>query len=107
MTSHATLGEVRVTGRGAHRWVQGHPWIYRSDAAEGPARPGLVRVVDPQGRFLGQALWSPASEIRLRLLERTDIGPRKRPSKLTGVYSGFWYWVGTSHKIDAGVRYSV
>jgi 23S rRNA (cytosine1962-C5)-methyltransferase len=31
-----------------------------------------VRVHDPRGRFIGQALHSPASEIRLRLLERTD-----------------------------------
>lgn len=29
-------------------------------------------VTDPDGRFLGQALYSPASEIRLRLLERTE-----------------------------------
>jgi 23S rRNA (cytosine1962-C5)-methyltransferase len=29
-------------------------------------------VQDPRGRFIGQALYSPGSEIRLRLLERTD-----------------------------------
>jgi 23S rRNA (cytosine1962-C5)-methyltransferase len=29
-------------------------------------------VHDPRGRFIGQALYSPASEIRLRLLERTE-----------------------------------
>jgi 23S rRNA (cytosine1962-C5)-methyltransferase len=34
----------------------------------------VVRVADQRGRFLGQALWSPASEIRLRLLTRED-GP--------------------------------
>lgn len=34
--------------------------------------PGLVPVQDPTGRFLGQALCSPRSEIRLRLLERTE-----------------------------------
>jgi 23S rRNA (cytosine1962-C5)-methyltransferase len=45
---------ARVTPRGAERWVRGHPWIYRSE------------VLD------GQALYSPKSEIRLRLLERTD-----------------------------------
>jgi 23S rRNA (cytosine1962-C5)-methyltransferase len=32
----------------------------------------VVQVKDPRGRFLGQALYSPRSEIRLRLLERTD-----------------------------------
>jgi len=31
-----------------------------------------VPVRDEHGHFLGQALWSPRSEIRLRLIERTD-----------------------------------
>jgi 23S rRNA (cytosine1962-C5)-methyltransferase len=38
----------------------------------GPAEPGLVPVQDAHGRFIGQALYSPKSEIRLRLLERTE-----------------------------------
>jgi 23S rRNA (cytosine1962-C5)-methyltransferase len=63
---------ARVTPRGAERWVRGHPWIYRSEVVEGPAEPGVVRVHDARGRFIGQALYSPKSEIRLRLLERTD-----------------------------------
>jgi 23S rRNA (cytosine1962-C5)-methyltransferase len=64
---------VSVTARGAERWTRGHPWIYRSEVQkETPAAPGLVRVHDPRGRFIGQALYSPASEIRLRLLERTE-----------------------------------
>lgn len=63
---------VRVTARGAERWVRGHPWIYRSDVRDDPGQPGLVPVRDPRGKFIGQALYSPSSEIRLRLLERTD-----------------------------------
>ncbi len=63
---------VRVTPRGAERWVRGHPWIYRSEVVDGPEGPGLVQVRDPRGRFIGQALYSPRSEIRLRLLERTE-----------------------------------
>jgi 23S rRNA (cytosine1962-C5)-methyltransferase len=63
---------ARVTPRGAERWVRGHPWIYRSEVVEGPDQPGLVPTYDPRGRFIGQALCSPSSEIRLRLLERTD-----------------------------------
>ena len=63
---------VRVTPRGAERWIRGHPWIYRSEVLDGPAAPGLVEVKDPRGRFIGQALYSPRSEIRLRLLERSD-----------------------------------
>jgi 23S rRNA (cytosine1962-C5)-methyltransferase len=63
---------VKVTARGAERWKQGHPWIYRSDVADEPdKKPGIVRVTDRKGRFLGQALYSPSSEIRLRLLTRT------------------------------------
>ena len=52
--------------------MRGHPWIYRSDVTEGPDTPGIVSVLDPRGRFMGQGLWSPKSEIRLRLLDRTD-----------------------------------
>ena len=61
-----------VTRRGADRWVRGHPWIYASDVTSAPDLPGLVRVEDPRGKFIGQALCSPRSEIRLRLLERSD-----------------------------------
>ncbi len=61
---------ARVTPRGAERWVRGHPWIYRSEVVAGPETAGLVEVQDPRGRFIGQALYSPTSEIRLRLLER-------------------------------------
>ena len=62
-----------VTSKGAERWQQGHPWIYRSDVAEAPTRePGIVTVTDRRGRFLGQALYSPRSEIRLRLLTRGE-----------------------------------
>jgi len=68
-----TAAPVQVTARGAERWKQGHPWIYRTDVAEEPDKePGIVRVTDRRGRFLGQALYSPKSEIRLRLLTRAE-----------------------------------
>jgi len=62
--------DVGVTRRGARRWEAGHPWIYRSDVAGEPdaPEPGIVRVVDPAGRAVGPALYSPVSEIRLRML---------------------------------------
>lgn len=66
---------VRVSPRGAARWTRGHPWIYRSDTLDEPTEPGLVRVTDRRGRFLGQALYSPQSEIRLRLLELSSEAP--------------------------------
>lgn len=59
-----------VSGRGATRWAQGHPWIYRSDVARFPeAEAGAARVEDQRGQPLGVALWSPESEIALRLLD--------------------------------------
>jgi len=66
-------GTAVVTAKGAERWKQGHPWIYRTDVAEEPGKaPGIVRVTDRRGRFIGQALYSPKSEIRLRLLARGE-----------------------------------
>jgi 23S rRNA (cytosine1962-C5)-methyltransferase len=67
-------GAVTITHRGANRWRRGHPWIYRSDVADESrgGGPGVVRANDPTGRFAGQALYSPASEIRLRLIETSD-----------------------------------
>ena len=66
------MNRVRVTSRGAERWIRGHPWIYRSEVLKAPDSAGLVQVEDPRGRFIGQALHSPRSEIPLRLLERTQ-----------------------------------
>ncbi|MGH9662422.1 MAG: class I SAM-dependent rRNA methyltransferase, partial [Bryobacteraceae bacterium] len=59
-----------VSQRGAERWARGHPWIFKSDVRKRPAVPaGAVRVRDDRGRWLGVALWSPSSEISLRLLD--------------------------------------
>ncbi len=66
------LPTIRVTSRGARRWAAGHPWIYRSDTVDTAADPGVVGVTDRRGKLLGQALYSPASEISLRLLEPSD-----------------------------------
>jgi 23S rRNA (cytosine1962-C5)-methyltransferase len=40
---------------------------------DGPSAAGIVTVTDPRGAFLGRALWSPRSEIRVRLLDREDV----------------------------------
>jgi 23S rRNA (cytosine1962-C5)-methyltransferase len=59
-----------VSAKGAHRWDAGHPWIYRSDVLTRPAGDaGAVRVTDQRGKPLGVALWSPRSEISLRLID--------------------------------------
>ena len=62
---------IIVSAKGAARWQAGHPWIYRTDVYDEPGEtPGIVAVTDRRGRRLGQALYSPKSEIRLRLLTR-------------------------------------
>src|SRR2546429_6482854 len=62
---------VVVSAKGAARWKAGHRWIYRTDVYDEPRdEPGVVAVTDRRGRHLGQALYSPRSEIRLRLLTR-------------------------------------
>lgn len=60
-----------MSSRGARRWESGHPWIFRSDVVTPPdSKAGSVCVQDQRGRPLGIALWSPKSEISLRLLTR-------------------------------------
>ncbi len=62
---------ARVSAKGARRWLAGHPWIYRSDVTERPlVDAGAVLVHDNRGKPLGWALWSPLSEISLRMLDQ-------------------------------------
>lgn len=68
-----------VSAKGARRWTNGHPWIYRSDVLERPDDgAGAVIVQDERGRNLGYALWSPTSEISLRLLDRDSTATPTR-----------------------------
>jgi 23S rRNA (cytosine1962-C5)-methyltransferase len=73
---------VRVSRKGADRVRSGHPWIFRSDVTDtAAAQPGdTVRVLENRGQFLGQAHYSAASLIALRMLSRApdlvDIGAR-------------------------------
>jgi 23S rRNA (cytosine1962-C5)-methyltransferase len=65
------MHSATVSAKGARRWDAGHPWIYRSDVLSPPdADAGAVRVMDQRGKSIGVALWSPRSEISLRLLDR-------------------------------------
>jgi 23S rRNA (cytosine1962-C5)-methyltransferase len=67
-----------ISRRAALRLASGHVWVYRSDITrlvpEMPAA-GLMQVLDPAGRPLGTALWSPASQIALRLLAPDLLSP--------------------------------
>jgi 23S rRNA (cytosine1962-C5)-methyltransferase len=66
----APTAAATVSAKGADRWTHGHPWIYRSDVTRPPdADAGVVLVGDRSRRPLGWALWSPRSEISLRLLD--------------------------------------
>jgi 23S rRNA (cytosine1962-C5)-methyltransferase len=82
LEQNASQAIVRVSRKGADRFRSGHPWIFRSDLTDpGQAAPGdTVRVVDSRGQFLGQAHYSAASQIALRMLGRSAepvwLGPR-------------------------------
>jgi 23S rRNA (cytosine1962-C5)-methyltransferase len=66
------MSSATVSARGAQRWASGHPWIFRSDVVDPPTvEAGAVTVFDQRRRPLGTALWSPKSEISLRLLDQS------------------------------------
>jgi 23S rRNA (cytosine1962-C5)-methyltransferase len=61
---------ARISAKGARRWAGGHPWIYRSDVVQRPGSiAGAVIVEDQRGKKIGWALWSPESEISLRMID--------------------------------------
>jgi 23S rRNA (cytosine1962-C5)-methyltransferase len=63
-----------VNRRAEQRWAAGHPWIFRSDVLErADSSAGAVRVQSARGRPIGTALWSPKSEISLRMLDRDPL----------------------------------
>jgi 23S rRNA (cytosine1962-C5)-methyltransferase len=65
------MESVAVSGRGATRWAAGHPWIFASDVVEVPAGVEAGAVLVRTGRRpIGWALFSPQSEIALRLIDR-------------------------------------
>lgn len=69
----ASMQTVKVNKRGAARVRHGHLWIYRSDLVDLDAEGGSIVVVkDERGNFIGQALYSAASQIALRFLTQTN-----------------------------------
>ena len=66
-------GKAQIGIKGRRQLQGGHPWVYRSDLTRAPACPaGLVYVQGPDGERLGCALYSPASQISLRMLTTGD-----------------------------------
>lgn len=58
-----------VSRRAADRIRAGHVWVYQSDVESLQGEPsGLLPVADQRGILLGAALYSPASQISLRMV---------------------------------------
>ena len=77
---------ARVSRRAADRLRAGHVWVYASDVesleasgGEGLAvnGPALLPVADSRGLLLGTALYSPTSQIALRMISREAISHAK------------------------------
>lgn len=73
----AASGAV-INRRAADRLRTGHLWVYASDieslsVADSDSPPALLPVADSRGLLLGTALYSPASQIALRLVSREAI----------------------------------
>ncbi|MDQ6677161.1 MAG: class I SAM-dependent rRNA methyltransferase, partial [Acidobacteriota bacterium] len=66
---------VTVNKKAAGRVDSGHPWIFESDVVDrGTAGPGdVVLVTERNGRPLGTAHFSAASQITLRMLARKPV----------------------------------
>src|SRR5580704_10392046 len=66
------MNEVRVNRKAAGRVASGHPWIFASDITDRDgAQPGAaVKVADANGRPIGTAHHSSASQIAIRMLSR-------------------------------------
>ncbi len=63
-----------ISRRAAARLRAGHVWVYRSDVTALPENPeSLLPVHDSRGALLGTALYSPTSEIALRLISGEEI----------------------------------
>lgn len=72
---------ARVSRRAADRLRAGHVWVYASDIellelGDSPSDepPALLPVADYRGMLLGTALYSPSSQIALRMVSREAIG---------------------------------
>ncbi len=72
-----------VARRAADRLRSGHLWVYATELEQSPtdARP-LIPVTDARGLLLGTALYSPQSQIPLRLISREPVSEAQWPSLL-------------------------
>lgn len=75
MRDSSAIRKVIVSDRAAGRLRSGHVWVYASDVLnDGGASPGtLVHVINAKGKLQGSAIFSSASQIRLRLLSHDAL----------------------------------
>ena len=77
MPPASQLPRARISRRAADRLRSGFLWVYASDleSVELPEGdpPALLPVADSRGVLLGTALYSPASQIALRMVSRSGI----------------------------------
>jgi 23S rRNA (cytosine1962-C5)-methyltransferase len=75
MAGNCAIRKVIISDRAVGRLRAGHVWVYSSDVLNdaGAAPGGLVQVVNAQGKLLGSAIFSSASQIKLRLLCREAL----------------------------------
>ena len=76
--SPPTQPGARISRRAADRLRSGHVWVYASDIEQlvvppDGDPPALLPVADPRGILLGTALYSPSSQIALRLVSREQL----------------------------------
>src|SRR5580698_593923 len=71
----ATAFGARISRRASDRLRNGHLWVYATDIEAVSAGDGatLLPVADNRGILLGTALYSPASQIALRMVSREAI----------------------------------
>jgi 23S rRNA (cytosine1962-C5)-methyltransferase len=65
--------KIIINKKGAQRVARGHPWVFHSDIVRSNAsQPGVVQVFQEKGGKIGEALFSPKSQITLRMLTRGE-----------------------------------
>ena len=81
-------GIAIVTRRAADRLRGGHLWVYATEIEQLPTSdhpdhpPALIPVADSRGLLLGTALFSPASQIPLRLIAHHAVAEPAWPALL-------------------------
>ncbi len=71
--------KITINDRAQKRLEKGHPWIFKSDLLGNDLfqkietlPPGIVAIQNSKRKFLGQALFSPHSQITLRILTQKE-----------------------------------